>query len=199
MGDFGSARHHLLEALEGISDLQIILFWRKYLLYHISRDGDVAAMEKVVNKMTSVFGPDLPADGFASAAVGRHREAVDLFLQERATLERSERLKERFELAFLALALGQSYQKLGEYDNAERELTDSLTAYQALVSSRNLELAEVMLALGELALEREQFARAAEWLQKAEAVFITTAEPDYFPLMRTRTALAQARAASIRL
>lgn len=193
LGNFDSARRHILDLLGADNIPPVLLEYWPLLMYFAAKDGDVGAMEKVHEEMAKVLGPKVPADGMILAALGRHREAVALFEKKRTELTTKDRLNERLDLALLALNLGQSYQRLGEYERAEKELMDSLKAYQALVSPRNLELGSVMLALGELALEQRKYEQAAEWLQRAESVYTATAEPDYWPLTRTRAALTQAQ------
>ena len=171
------------------------------LMYLAAREGDVAGMKIAYEKAQAgreqnegSEGSIVLDHGRALAALGRHREAVEVLEQARSELVRSERSGDRVRSADLSLELGKSRRKLGEYDVAERELIGALIRYQQLLSPHNLELAEAMLALGELALEQRRFARAAKWLSRAESVYRTTAESDYPPLTRTRAALAEAQA-----
>jgi tetratricopeptide (TPR) repeat protein/predicted Ser/Thr protein kinase len=202
-GDAGAARRSITRAIEAVPEEAISDFW-SVLMMAAADDGDPQAMEQARER---AFAGLEPGDmrqvtsqsahrslGRALASLGRHREAIEVFAAARAALQDATNPVDRLSSSRQALELGKSRTAVGELDAAEQDLTAALTGFQELLSPRNLELADAMQALGELALARQRFDEAASWLTRAESVYAETAEADYPPLLRTRAALAQASA-----
>jgi tetratricopeptide (TPR) repeat protein len=93
-----------------------------------------------------------------------------------------------------AFELGRAYRELGDHDAAERELGRALAERRALYPVAGPTHALVLHELGELALDRRRWAEARVLFEEAESIYASTAEIDYPPLVRTREALARARA-----
>lgn len=96
--------------------------------------------------------------------------------------------------ARVSFGIGRVHRELGEHDAAERELQRALRELEEAWPVRGLLHAELLLELGELALERGRDDEALKHLLAAESLFAATAEPHYLPFVRARFALARAQA-----
>ncbi|WP_143141366.1 serine/threonine-protein kinase [Nannocystis exedens] len=165
---------------------------------------DVSAMEKArdqalagIDEHTDVRGLTyhevFVAHGRALASLGRLREALEPLERARSVLVGSDDPVHVARRGRLALELGRVRGRLGEHEVAERELRAALAEFEAVLSPRNLELADAMLALGELALAQGRRDEAGQWASRAEAIYAATAEPEHAPWLQARALLARAR------
>ncbi|MCY1056811.1 serine/threonine-protein kinase [Nannocystis sp. SCPEA4] len=202
LNDSGSALRHFVAA-QAASPASFSSAGRSWIMYAAAAAGDVPAMEKArdealaaINENTDVRGATYQdiflRHGRALAALGRHSEALEPLERARSALVESENPMHVWQRGRLSLELGRLRGRLGELEAAETELRAAVAAFEAVLPPHNLELADAMLALGELALERRRLDEAVQWLTRAESIYVTTAEPDYAPLMQARAALARA-------
>ncbi|WP_434426419.1 tetratricopeptide repeat protein [Nannocystis pusilla] len=201
-GDGDAARQYISRALAAVPEEVLPEFWA-LLAMAAALAGDPPAVERAREKaLAGLQGSDPRQSssqvvhknvGKALASLGRHEEAIAVFVTARDALADATGSVDRLRRDMIALELGKSRTALGQFDAAEQDLEAALTGFQAELTPRNRELADAMLALGELALARQRFEAATTWLAEAEAVYAGTAEPDYPPLVRTRAALAEAR------
>jgi tetratricopeptide (TPR) repeat protein/tRNA A-37 threonylcarbamoyl transferase component Bud32 len=201
--DSRAALRHFVDAQRTSPESFKSIEW-SWLMRAAGAAGDVQATEKArdealagIDELTDVRGPTyqevLLGHGQALASLGRLREALEPLEQARSVLAGSEGPVDVWCRGKLSLELGRLRAQLGEHEAAESELRAALAEFEAVLSPRNLELADAMLALGELALARGRADEAVQWASRAEAIYVTTAEPDYAPLLQARGLLARAR------
>ncbi|MBZ5711971.1 serine/threonine-protein kinase [Nannocystis pusilla] len=177
-------------------------YW-SWAMLAAAMDGDLPAMREAQSVVRDALDEHDPRDrrhqlllrfyARALRVAGVEAESVAPLESARAALAGSDDRADVVAAARLSLALGQARVRLGELDAAERDLHAALATFERSLPPRHLDLAEVMTALGEVALERRRSAAAIEWLARAEAIYTSTAEPDHAPLVRARALLDRAR------
>ncbi|WP_170135547.1 serine/threonine-protein kinase [Nannocystis exedens] len=204
-GDGATARQYVTRALEAVPEEVLPEFW-SYLMMAAALENDAPAVEQARAQTIAALAGNDPRQGAtqivyrnvgkALASLGRHEEAIEVFVAAREALADATSLIDRLRRHSISLELGKSRTALGDFHAAEQDLEAALAGFQADLSPRNRELADAMLALGELALARQRLGEATTWLGKAEAIYAATAEQDYPPRVRTRAAQARAAAGS---
>lgn len=157
--------------------------------YH---DRALARLRRPLDPNDFAFQELLISHGRALATLGHLNEAVEPLARVRSMLAGSDLTFNRIQAAIAAYELGKVRLALGELDEAQEAFDSALTNFQGRVPDTSLEIADVMLGLGELALQRQRLDDAVRWLAQAEAIYLELAEPDYPALARTR--FIQARA-----
>ncbi|WAS95552.1 serine/threonine-protein kinase [Nannocystis punicea] len=174
----------LMRAAAVAADVPAMENARKEALARLDEHGDVRG---------TTYQEVLFGQGRALASLGRLREALEPLSQARSVLVGSDDPIHAMRRGKLSLELGRLRGQLGEQEAAESELRTALAEFEAVLSPRNLELADAMLALGELALARGLVDEAVQWASRAESIYVTTAEPDHGPLLQARGVQARAR------
>ncbi|WP_434427325.1 protein kinase domain-containing protein [Nannocystis pusilla] len=206
LGEPAAAHRRLREALRGAPKETDRWVWA-LLAWSAGADGDAEGLQRAAAEALRDHDESaerrglthqevLLRHGQALAALGRHEEALVPWTRAMAALAGSQRALDVFRRANLSLELAKARRHLAQFDAAERDLQEALAGFQQVLPPENLEIAETMLALAELALVRERPAESAEWLVQAESIFSGSAEHDYLPLVRTRELLAQVGAAA---
>ena len=201
--DNAAAAHRHLDAARQTNPEHFpSLYWLE-LMRAAAADGDGSGMQVAHDAALALVAQPLDlkdfnyqdfllAYGRALGSLGRTRDAVEALAQVKGALVGVSTARDRRRAAAVALELGRQFIKLGELEAAERELRAALQGFEQVLTPRNLELADVRLALGEQALQRRSFEQARTWLSGAEEIYMRTAEPDYTPFARARFAYARA-------
>jgi len=203
----GSARSalRLMEEVQRAEPEEFGPIYWSWIMLAAAMDGDVAKMREAQAVVrAAVEEPASPGDvvfsrllrPYAQAlrVAGLAGESVAPLEKARAALAGSKDRHDVVTSARVSLDLGRARLPLGELDAAEVDLRAALATFEQELPPRHLDRAEVMSALGALALERRQLDEAREWLTSAEAIYAATAEPDYAPLVEARALLARATA-----
>ncbi|WAS90587.1 serine/threonine-protein kinase [Nannocystis punicea] len=201
VNDSGAALRHFLAAQATSAESLTNVTW-SWIMHAAAAAGDVPTMEKARDQALAGIDADTDVHGTAYqdlllrygralAALGRLREAMEPLERARSPLVGSESPMDVRQRGLLSLELGRLRGRLGEHEAAESELRAALADFEAVLPPRNLELADAILALGELARSQQRFDEAVQWLTRAESIYVATAEPDYAPLLRARAALVQ--------
>ncbi|MFY0539193.1 tetratricopeptide repeat protein [Nannocystis pusilla] len=160
-----------------------------------ARDQALAGIDEHTDVRGLTYHEVFLGHGQALASLGRLREALAPLEQARSVLLESDDPVHVARRGRVALELGRLRGQLGEHEVADSELRAALADFEAVLSPQNLELADAMLALGELALAQGRLDEAAQWASRAESIYATTAEPEHAPWLQARALLARARAA----
>ncbi|WAS95864.1 protein kinase domain-containing protein [Nannocystis punicea] len=200
--DAAAARRDLEAARRASPEHFNFLYWLE-LMRATAIEGDAAAMQAAHDAALALVARPLDlhdfyyqdfllAHGRALASLGRTREAIEALETAKGALVEATAARDIRRRAAIALELGKRRARLGELDLAEQALQAARQDYDQVLSPRNLERADVRLALGELALQRGNFATASHWSAEAASIYGAVAEPDYTPLARARFASARA-------
>ncbi|MDC0721083.1 serine/threonine-protein kinase [Nannocystis bainbridge] len=201
-GDAAAARRDLEAARQTSPEHFNFLYWLE-LMRAAAATGDPAAMQSASDAALALvtrpldlhdfnYQDFLLAHGRALGSLGRAGAAVQALERVKEALAEATAPRDLRRRAAVALELGKLRARLDAPADAERELLAAREDLDRVLPPRNLEHAEVRLALGELALQQRQFAAALTWLKQAESIYEAVAEPDYTPLAQARFASARA-------
>ncbi|MFY0534755.1 tetratricopeptide repeat protein [Nannocystis pusilla] len=178
--------------------------YESWVMLAAAMDGHLPAMREAQGVVRDALDEQEPHDArntpilryYARAlrVAGVAAESVAPLEKARSALAGSDARADVVASARLSLDLGLARVRLGELDAAEPHLRAALAMFERLLPPHHLDLAEVMSALGEVELERRRFDAAVDWLARAEAIYASTAEPDYAPLEQAQALLVRARA-----
>lgn len=204
-GDTALVRHRLVPALVASSAHPDEYDWyiQRVLMRTAAVEGDRAATGDFFRAAKDALGESVdPRDaryvrllwgyGQGLARLGQLSDAVKSFEELRSNLADGRGVDDLSTASQVLADLGRLRRKLGDFDTAERELQQARRELDEVWPVRGPVHAEILLELGELALDRLRLDEAVEHLRAAESLFAATAEPDYPPLASTRFALARA-------
>src|SRR5690606_25769993 len=163
--------------------------YRLELMRAAAGDGDAAATQAADDAALALVARPLAVEdrnyqdyliarGRALASLGRPREAVEALAAVAAALAGATAWRAVGRAATVALELGRLRARLGELAAAEAALQAARAGFERTLPAGNPELADVRLALGELALQAGRFDAAVEWLSAAESIYAAVAELD---------------------
>ena len=189
-------RHRLGVGMAAVVLVLILGFTGTILMQSraVALQRDLARVERdkatrVVAFLRDVFGAADPALSRGDAITAR-----ELLDQGAARIE-AELADAPAVKADLMQTIGEAYQSLAFYDEAERMLGEALTLRQAMHAPPHSDIAEGMVALGTLYLKRSRFREADSLISAALAMQTRLSPPDSSALARTRARLADVRVA----